>query len=94
MTATAINLEAAINPEQHAMLLQAARAQGRSLTDFVVTSVIEAAQRVISQKAPPKPQRRSWLSLLDEIEPHPDFLPDRTPLGDGARFLTDMESAR
>ena len=91
MTATALNLEAAISPEQRAMLQHAAEKQGRSLTDFVVTTVLEVAQRVISQKAPAKPQRPSWTSLLDEIEPHPDFMPDRTPLGDGARLLNALE---
>lgn len=40
-------LEARITSEQKAILARAASIQGRSLTDFVVTSASEAAQRVI-----------------------------------------------
>ena len=42
-------LEARISTELHAMLKRAAEIQGRSLTDFVVTAVQEAAQRAIEQ---------------------------------------------
>jgi uncharacterized protein (DUF1778 family) len=47
-TSTA-RLEARISPELHAMLKRAAEIQGRSLTDFVVSAVQEAAQRTIEQ---------------------------------------------
>jgi uncharacterized protein (DUF1778 family) len=47
-TSTA-RLEARISTELHAMLKRAAEIQGRSLTDFVVTAVQEAAQRAIEQ---------------------------------------------
>jgi len=40
-------LEARISTELHAMLKRAAEMQGRSLTDFVVSAVQEAAQRAI-----------------------------------------------
>ncbi len=63
MTATALNLETAISPEQ----------------------------RATGQETPSTPAPPSWMSLLDETEPHPDFKPDRTPLGDGARFLSALE---
>ncbi len=47
-TATA-RLEARISPELHALLKRAAELQGRTLTDFVVTAVQEAAQQAIEQ---------------------------------------------
>lgn len=47
-TSTA-RLEARISTELHAMLKRAAEIQGRSLTDFVVIAVQEAAQRAIEQ---------------------------------------------
>lgn len=47
-TSTA-RLEARISTELHAMLKRAAEIQGRSLTDFVVSAVQEAAQRAIEQ---------------------------------------------
>jgi uncharacterized protein (DUF1778 family) len=42
-------LEARISTELHAILKRAADIQGRSLTDFVVSAVQEAAQRTIEQ---------------------------------------------
>ncbi len=47
-TSTA-RLEARISTELHAMLKRAAEIQGRSMTDFVVSAVQEAAQRAIEQ---------------------------------------------
>jgi uncharacterized protein (DUF1778 family) len=47
-TSTA-RLEARISPELHALLKRAAELQGRTMTDFVVTAVQEAAQRAIQQ---------------------------------------------
>lgn len=47
-TSTA-RLEGRISTELHAMLKRAAEVQGRSLTDFVVSAVQEAAQRAIEQ---------------------------------------------
>ena len=50
MTAAATaRLEARISPELHKLLKRAAEVQGRSLTDFVVTAVQDAAQRAIEQ---------------------------------------------
>ncbi len=49
-TATpAARLEARISPELHALLKRAAELQGRTMTDFVVAAVQEAAQRAIEQ---------------------------------------------
>lgn len=42
-------LEARISPELHSMLKRAAELQGRTVTDFVVVAVQEAAQRAIEQ---------------------------------------------
>jgi len=47
-TSTA-RLEARISPELHSMLKRAAQLQGRTMTDFVVAAVQEAAQRAIEQ---------------------------------------------
>ena len=47
-TATA-RLEARISPEFHALLKRAAALQDRTLTDFVIAAVQDAAQRAIDQ---------------------------------------------
>lgn len=47
-TATA-RLEARISPDLHAMLKRAAELEGRTMTDFVVAAVKDAAQRAITQ---------------------------------------------
>jgi uncharacterized protein (DUF1778 family) len=47
-TSTA-RLEARISTELHTMVKRAAEIQGRSLTDFVVSALQEAAQRAIEQ---------------------------------------------
>ena len=47
-TSTA-RLEARITTDLHAMLKRAAELQGRTMTDFVVAAVQDAAQRAIEQ---------------------------------------------
>jgi len=47
-TSTA-RLEARITPDLHLMLKRAAEIQGRTMTDFVVSAVQDAAQRAIDQ---------------------------------------------
>jgi uncharacterized protein (DUF1778 family) len=47
-TSTA-RLEARISTDLHAILRRAAELQGRTMTDFVVSAVQEAAQRAIEQ---------------------------------------------
>ena len=47
--ARAERLEARISPDQKALFQRAAALQGRSLTDFVVSSVQEAAARTIEE---------------------------------------------
>ena len=48
-TVSTARLEARISTELHAMLKRAAELQGRTMTDFVVSAVQEAAQRAIEQ---------------------------------------------
>lgn len=42
-------LEARVSPDLYALFKRAAEIQGRSMTDFVVSAVQEAAQRAIEQ---------------------------------------------
>ncbi|MDQ2916634.1 MAG: DUF1778 domain-containing protein [Casimicrobiaceae bacterium] len=48
-TRTTARLEARISPDLHATLKRAAELQDRTLTDFVIAAVQEAAQRAIQQ---------------------------------------------
>jgi uncharacterized protein (DUF1778 family) len=48
-TDTTARLEARISTELHAMLKRAAELQGRTMTDFVIAAVQDAAQRAIEQ---------------------------------------------
>jgi uncharacterized protein (DUF1778 family) len=48
-TLSTARLEARISTDLHAMLKRAAELQGRTMTDFVVAAVQEAAQRAIEQ---------------------------------------------
>lgn len=48
-TATTARLEARISSDLHAMLKRAAELQGRTMTDFVVSAVQDAAQQAIER---------------------------------------------
>lgn len=48
-TSTTSRLEARISTDLHALLKRAAEVQGRTMTDFVIGAVQEAAQRAIEQ---------------------------------------------
>ena len=48
-TATTARLEARISTDLHSMLKRAAELQGRTMTDFVIAAVQEAAQQAIAQ---------------------------------------------
>lgn len=48
-TVSTARLEARISTDLHAMLKRAAELQGRTMTDFVVSAVQDAAQRAIEQ---------------------------------------------
>ncbi len=49
VTTSTARLEARISTDLHAMLKRAAELQGRTMTDFVVAAVQDAAQRAIEQ---------------------------------------------
>jgi uncharacterized protein (DUF1778 family) len=49
VTVSTARLEARISTDLHAMLKRAAELQGRTMTDFVVSAVQDAAQRAIEQ---------------------------------------------
>jgi uncharacterized protein (DUF1778 family) len=74
-------LEARISTELHAMLKRAAEIQGRSLTDFVVSAVQEAAQRAIEQgevvRLSLADSERFAQSLLSPPDPSPAALLER-----------------
>lgn len=48
-TVTTARLEARISTDLHLMLKRAAELQGRTMTDFVISAVQDAAQRAIEQ---------------------------------------------
>lgn len=48
-TPATARLEARISADLHALLKRAAELQGRTMTDFVVSTVQEAAQRAVEQ---------------------------------------------
>jgi len=48
-TTSTARLEARISTDLHALLKRAAEIQGRTMTDFVVSAVQDAAQRAIEQ---------------------------------------------
>ena len=48
-TTSTARLEARISTDLHAMLKRAAELQGRTMTDFVVGAVQDAAQRAVQQ---------------------------------------------
>lgn len=49
MTTATARLEARISTDLHAMVKRAAELQGRTMTDFVVATIQDAAQRAIEQ---------------------------------------------
>lgn len=48
-SSTTARLEARISTDLHAMLKRVAKLQGRTMTDFIVAAVQEAAQRALEQ---------------------------------------------
>jgi len=73
-TSTA-RLEARISPDLQKLLKRAAEIQGRTLTDFVITAVQDAAQRAIEQteviRLSLADQQRFAEALLAPPEPSP-----------------------
>lgn len=70
-------LEARVSREQKELFQRAAEAQGRSLTDFVITSVHEAAVRAIDEaqaiRLTAEESRRFAEALLEPREPTDDL---------------------
>jgi len=50
MSTTTARLEARISTELHSMLKRASELQGRTMTDFVISAVRDAAQRAIEKE--------------------------------------------
>lgn len=73
-TATA-RLEARISTDLHAMLKRAAELQGRTMTDFVIAAVQDAAQQAIAEaevvRLSLEDQRCFAQALLSPPEPTP-----------------------
>lgn len=72
---TTARLEARISTDLHAMLKRASELQGRTMTDFVVAAVHEAAQRAIEQtelvRLSMADQQRFAQALFDPPSPSP-----------------------
>ena len=72
-TTSTARLEARISPDLHSMLKRAAELQGRTMTDFVVAAVQEAAQRAIEQSEVIRlslaDQKCFALALLSPLQP-------------------------
>ncbi|BCO29451.1 hypothetical protein MIZ03_4374 [Rhodoferax lithotrophicus] len=77
-TATTARLEARISFDLHATLKRAAELQGRTMTDFVVSAVQEAAQKAIEQaeviRMSLADQQCFAQALLNPPEPAPAML--------------------
>ena len=75
ISSSTARLEARISKDLHATLKRAAELQNRSVTDFVVSAVQEAAQRAIEQSGVIRlslaDQERFALALLSPPKPSP-----------------------
>lgn len=75
MTSKTARLEARITPNLQALLKRAAEIDGRSVTDFVVSAVQEAAERRIEQaqvmRLSLEDQKLFVEAILDPPEPTP-----------------------
>jgi uncharacterized protein (DUF1778 family) len=60
-------LEARISPDTKALFQRAAQAQGRSLSDFVVHSAMEAAQRTLREKEQIELSRRDRIAFVNAL---------------------------
>lgn len=74
-TSATARLEARISPDLQKLIKRAAEIQGRTLTDFVVAAVQDAAQRAIEQSEVIRlslaDQQRFAQALLSPPEPTP-----------------------
>lgn len=73
-TSTA-RLEARISTDLHMMLKRAAELQGRTVTDFVVAAVQEAAQRAIEQAEVMRLSQTDQECFAEALLAHPQVQP-------------------
>jgi uncharacterized protein (DUF1778 family) len=77
-SSSSARLEARISSDLHALLKRAAELQGRTMTDFVVAAVQDAAQRAIEQaeilRMSLEDQQRFAEALLSPPEPTPAMI--------------------
>ena len=60
-------LEARLSPSTKALFQEAATMQGRSLTDFVVNSALEAARRTVRQNELVELSRRDRIAFVEAL---------------------------
>jgi uncharacterized protein (DUF1778 family) len=60
-------LEARLSPDTKALFQEAATIQGRSLTDFVVNSALEAAKRTVRQNELVELSRRDRIAFVEAL---------------------------
>jgi uncharacterized protein (DUF1778 family) len=60
-------LEARLSPDTKALFQEAASMQGRSLTDFVVNSALEAARRTVRQNELVELSRRDRIAFVEAL---------------------------
>lgn len=60
-------LEARLSPDAKALFQEAATIQGRSLTDFVVNSALEAAKRTVCQNELVELSRRDRIAFVEAL---------------------------
>jgi uncharacterized protein (DUF1778 family) len=63
----AARLEARVSPEAKALCQRAADVQGRTLTDFVVHSAVEAANRIVRETELVELTRRDRLAFVEAL---------------------------
>src|SRR5690348_5286766 len=66
-TQKADRLEARLSPDTKALFQEAAAIQGRSLTDFVVGSALDAARRIVRQNEWIELSRRDRIAFVEAL---------------------------
>jgi uncharacterized protein (DUF1778 family) len=97
MAATAVHkpkverLEARINAETKALCQEAANLEGRTLTDFIISSAVESARRVIREREVIDLSQRDRKTFVASLLNPP--LPNRR-LQDAARYYEQVMGKR
>ena len=87
---TSARLEARIKPEVKALWQKAAELEGRSLTDFVITSVQEAAFKVLERHQQLKLDREDSEAFVDALLNPPQ--PNESLTAAALRYQQTLES--